>query len=480
MRALLILLFASLFFSCSPKPSPHNLNYPLLEFTPPSLAGHRHALNNGMVVFILEDPKVPVFDIHVRVRASGLIEEKKGLAMITADLLEEGGLLTLPADSLDELLEFHAISLGTNSDLTVTIVSASSIKEKAELTLDLFNRMLREPAFEEKKLALIKQRYVESIRHRFDSPKGALSVLAGYAFYGRGRKSDLLSEKDVQSITREDIVRFYKAHYRPENMILGVSGRFETRDLLDKLNATLGTWTKSGVPETVLPNLIPDFKPGLYFLEKEVNQSSVRVGLPVLSRPHPDYYPLVLMNFVVGGAAFTSRICKKVREEEGLAYSAGSSFSADYFFPGLFYGYLETKSASTAYAISLTLAEIRKFVETGATGQELAEAKQSLIDAFPSGFNTGDEAVRAFTRNQYVKESDSLFDAYRNRIQAITLDEVQAVAKKYLVPEKMAFCVVGKYSECANGDEVHAVKLADFGTPIRLTEKELNQKLGGE
>ena len=210
-----------------------------------------------------------------------------------------------------------------------------------------------------------------------------------------------------------------------------------------------------------------------YFVEKESNQAYIRLGLPLIQRPHPDYYPLALMNWVLGGAPFTSRISKKIREYEGLAYHAGSRVSCGYFFPGTFNVYLETKSASAAYAISLVFGEIRTFLEAGARAEELEAGKKSLIDAFPAMFKTGDDIADAFAYNQYKKRADDHFDVYRGKIRAITLDDLRRVAEKYLLSDSMAICIVGRYADCEKGDGVHPPKLADYGDFTRLTEKEL-------
>lgn len=484
MKRILLLLAALLLSAgCLNKERPDQLRYPDLKFTPPSLAGHRFTLDNGVTAFVVEDAKLPVLDVHVRFRTGGLMESEseKGVAAMTAALLEEGGTRSIPADSLDEFMEFHAISFSSGSDFTGAKVSLSCLTDKTDLGFTLLSGILREPAFDEKKFQLYKQRVVEDIRHRFDSPANVLRMAGRLALYGRNSWSEQLSESDVNRVNRAMLNEFYQAHYRPENMIIGVAGRFDTQEMVKKLNQTFGSWKKSGSPEAVFPPLKMDYQKRFYFIEKDINQAYVRIGVPVMmQRPNPDYYALVLMNHVLGGAAFTSRISKKVREEEGLAYSAGSSISCEYFFPGSFNVVLQTKSASTAYAASLVFKEIKTFLKNGATDTELAEAKAGLISAFPSGFKSGDDAAEAFTYNQYVKETDDNIDRFCDRIRAVTQDDVLRVARTYLKPESLSLVIVGKYAECEKGDGTHPAALKDFGTAKQLTEKELNKALGGE
>ncbi len=484
MRILIITFVITVLFSgCIKKETPYDLKYPVLKYTAPTPSPYRHVLDNGITVFIVEDNKLPVFDIHARFRLGGLMEStsEKGLSSLTADMLEEGGTKSIPSDSLDELLEFHAISLSSGADFTGAMVSLSCISDKIDLGFQLFNKTIEEPAFEEKKLAILKQRSMEAISHRFDEPGNTLRIAGRYALYGKNKWSELLSIKDLNKATRPEIVKFYEKNYRPENMIIGVSGRFVAKDILEKLNSTIGKWKKSGIPETTFPKLDMDAKKRLYFIEKDINQAYVRIGVPLsIIRPNPDYYPLILMNWVLGGASFTSRISKKVREEEGLAYDAGSSVSCEYFYPGSFNVGLQTKSASTAYAIDLVFKEITKFLASGALDTELAAGKQSLIDAFPSSLKDGDRMAKAFTYNQYVKESDDNIKDYCDRIRAVTLDDVRRVAKTCIQPESLSIIIVGRFAECEKGDNTHKVSLADFGQFKKFTEKELGKILGDE
>lgn len=478
MKRLLILTLAALFCSCGRPDLPDSLKYSGLKYTPPALAPCRHTLDNGVTVFVIEDKKLPLFDILALFRTGGLQEpaEKEELAAMTADLLEDGGTKSIPADSLDELLDFLAASLSSSADLTSASVSLSVLNDKIDTALALFTEVVTRPAFEQKKLDLLKTRAREQVLHRFDHPKGVLAVLYNFVMYGPGKLSALPTANGLGSISRADVEAFHKRHYRPENMIVAVSGRFDTREMLGKLNATLGKWKGPGQAADTIPRPAMKFSAGRFFVEKEINQAYIRMGLPAVKRPHPDYYPLTLMNYIFGGAPFTSRISKKIREKEGLAYSAGSGLSCGYFYTGHFNVYLETKSASAAYAIDLALKEMREYVEKGATAEELLDAKKSLIDAFPANFKTGSDVASAFAMNQYFGRPDDHFDVYRDTINAISLSDISRVVRKYLKAESLAVCVVGKWEACVKGDGVHPVTLDSLGAFRRWTEKEIEKE----
>ncbi|OGS37441.1 MAG: hypothetical protein A2293_10930 [Elusimicrobia bacterium RIFOXYB2_FULL_49_7] len=457
---------------------PQDLTYRATHYVPPSLPQYRHTLDNGIVVFVVEDDKLPLFDIQAIIRTGGLMESEQqaGLSVLTADLLATGGTETLPADTLDDRIDFHAASLSSNADGVSARVSLSIISTKLDTGLALFTEVMTRPAFESKRIDLSKTRMIEGIHQRFDHPKSALSIAYNLALYGKGRLSVLNTETGINIITRNDIETFYHRYYRPENVILAVSGRFKTEAILTKLNVTLGQWKKSGTPEDTFPAIPNQYHKRLYFIEKEINQAYIRLGLPALKRPHPDYYPLALMNYILGGAPFTSRISKHIREEEGLAYSAGSFLNCPYFYTGYFGISLETKSASAAYAIGLAVKEIEHFIKKGATDQELADAKKSLIDAFPAIFRSGSDIADAFAMNHYLKRSDVHFDVYRDSLNAITLEDIARVARQYLVPESLSYCMVGKWADCEKGDGIHPVNLSGFGVFERMSEQELERR----
>ncbi|MFH0922218.1 MAG: pitrilysin family protein [Fibrobacterota bacterium] len=478
-RLLVVLLLAALLPAQVPVPEkPGDIRFAPQSYAPPSLANARHTLKNGMTVFIVEDPKLPVFDIHARVRAGGALEGKRApmTSSMTADMLEQGGVRGLLPDSMNALLEFHAITLSASGSFNEADIEMSSLLEKADLTLDLFNRVLREPLFDAKRFEVIRKEALEDITNRFDDPKAVVGAAYRMAAFGKTRRAFLASAAEVKRLCREDLVAFHKKYYRPENIILGVSGRVQSVVLLAKLDSLFGNW-KGADASVAYPDIPLVSAPGLYFIEKPINQAYVRMGLPLFKRPHPDYIPLALMNYVLGGAAFTSRIMKNVREKEGLAYSAYSSASGDYFYPFTFNVNLETKSASAAYAIDLVFREIKGIIDSGATAQELEDAKKSLVNAFPSNFDNGNQTVHSFTNNAFVRESDDYFDQYRARITGVTLDDVKRVARAWLIPEKFVIALTGSFDACGNGDGVHPVKLESFGTPVRFTEKELEKAL---
>jgi zinc protease len=199
--------------------------------------------------------------------------------------------------------------------------------------------------------------------------------------------------------------------------------------------------------------------PGLYRMHKDVNQGRVTIGLPVVKRDHPDIYALEVMNELLGGSGFTSRITKTVRSNEGLAYSAGSSLSFGVYAPGPFRASFQSKSRTVAYAAQLVFGEIKKLRETPVSEDELKTIKDNLIATFPGQFASKAQTASVFASDEYTKRDPAFWQTYRDRIAAVTAADVQRVAREHLVPEKLIVLVVGDQKEIAIGDGKHDAKL---------------------
>jgi predicted Zn-dependent peptidase len=267
------------------------------------------------------------------------------------------------------------------------------------------------------------------------------------------------TEASVKSITRDELVAFHKAWVHPGNMIAAVSGSFAREEMLRKLEAAFANWPtpKPNVPP--IPGGADPAAPGLYRIQKDVNQGRVSIGLLSVKRDNPDIYALEVMNEILGGSGFAARITKTVRSNEGLAYSAGSGIGFGVYSPGTFRAAFQSKSRTVAYAAELVFGEIKKMREGSVSEEELTTIKNSLIQTFPSNWGSKGQVMGIFASDEYTHRDPNYWTSYRDRIQSITAAEVQRVARTYLVPEKMTILVVGDQKEIEIGDEKHPVKL---------------------
>ena len=257
--------------------------------------------------------------------------------------------------------------------------------------------------------------------------------------------------------------------------MIAVSGDFDRTEIISKLEKVFASWPFAGdlgiirIPLSIPTNTV-FCAPGIYLVNKpDVNQGRVSMFLPGIQRDNPDFYAVTIMNDILGGGGFTSRILNRVRSDEGLAYSAGSRCSGGVYFPLTFTALFQSKSRTVAYATSIVLEELKKIKDAPVTDGELNIAKRAYIERFPRSFATKAQVAGVLASEEFTGRyaTDPLFwKNYRTKIAAVTVEDVQRVAKKYLTLEKLAILVVGNKDEILLGHPNHPVKLEEVGGKI--------------
>jgi predicted Zn-dependent peptidase len=470
--AVSIALAAPLVLAQPVPPNPDQLTFQPIAYTPPRPADFRTTLSNGMVVYIVEDPTLPLVSMALTVRTGGYLEPegKEGLAGFTGAQIRRGGTKTMTAEELDEKLDFLAAQVATGIGDTAGTASLNCLADNLDQSLAVWVEMLRFPRFQEDRLALAKEQTLQEIKKRNDDAADIERYEWNALQMGETHFTNRwATEASVKSITRDDLVAFHRRYFQPAGMILAVSGSFKKADMLRRLEAAFKGWpsTRMAVPEP--PGDIQPAAPGLYRIDKAVNQGRVSIGLPTARRGDPDAYALEVMNEILGGSGFSSRITRTVRSNEGLAYSAGSGLSLGVWAPGRFRAAFQSKSRTVSYAAQLVMDEIKRMRETQVTDEELKTIKDNLIATFPSNFASRAQTVAIFASDEYTKRPADYWQTYRDRIAAVTAADVQRVAQKHLVPEKMIALVVGDQKEIGIGDPKHPVDLAKlFGKTTDL------------
>ena len=443
-------------------PAPDQLKFQPITYEPPRAADHRAVLKNGMVVYIMEDPTLPLVNIAVTVRTGSYLEPegKEGLAAFTGSQIRRGGTKSLTAEELDEKLDFLAAQASTGIGDTAGTASLNCLADNLDQSLAVFVEMLRFPRFQEDRLALAKEQTLQEMKKRNDDAADIEryewnALLSGEKHY----TNHWSTEASVKSITRDDMAAFHRKYFQPAGMMLAVAGSFKKAAMLQKLETAFAGWpsTRMMVPEP--PGEIFPVPPGLYRINKEVNQGRVSIGLPMVKRDHPDAYALEVMNEILGGGG-TSRINRTVRSNEGLAYSAGSALGLGAWGPGRFRAAFQSKSRTVPYAAQLMIEEIAKMREAPVTEEELTTIKENLIATFPSQFASKAQTVAVFASDEYTHREPTYWQTYRDRIRAVTAADVQRVAREHLVPGKMIGLMVGDQKEIGIGDPKHPVDLA--------------------
>lgn len=451
-------------FAQAPIPDhPSKLTFKPIAFEPPKPADHRVVLKNGMVVYIAEDKTLPLVNLGLTVRTGSYLEPagKEGLAALTGSQIRRGGTKSLTAEQLDEKLDFLAANVGTGIGDTAGTASLNALSDNLDEALAIFVEMLKEPRFQEDRLALAKEQALQDMKKRNDDAADIERLEWNALLYGETHFTNrFTTEASLEAITRDDLVQFHRKYFHPANMIAAVSGSFDRPAMIAKLEKAFAGWPgpKPAVPP--VPAEIQTVQPGLYRIQKDVPQGRVTMGLPSVRRDNPDIYALEVMNEILGGSGFTSRITRTVRSNEGLAYSAGSGLRIGVWYPGSFRVAFQSKSRSVPYALSLVVNEIKRIREQPVTAEELDTIKKNITETFPSNFASKAQAMALFASDEYTGRKPDYWSTYRERIRAVTPADIQRVARTYLEPDKMVILIVGNQGEIDLGDGKHEVALA--------------------
>ncbi|MBD3239939.1 MAG: hypothetical protein GF331_05090 [Chitinivibrionales bacterium] len=448
-------------------PHPSKISFESLDWQVPLGTPYRHELDGGLVVYIAEDRSLPRVTLNAEIRYGSICDPagKEGLGDMMARLMRTGGTELLTADSLDMLLDLHAINVSFAQHDSRLSMSASFLSEHLDTALTLIGQMLFEPAFEQSRVDEERDVFMERIRHRFDNP-GPLAVAAhAKAMYAGEENSRLATEASLKSITRDDLVALHKRVLVRRNIIFGAAGDFDAGTLRSRIDKLFPPMPADSTP-VAFPEIGFERPHRALVVHKPITQAYVRMSLPMFARPHPDYYPASVLNHVLGGGSFSSRLNQSVRSDAGLTYSIYSSVVSNYTYPGTFYIHFHTKTETTDDAIALVLAELRKIRESGITQEELTNAKSELIDQLPSMFRSQGDIVSHYTWNEYYGRSPDHYRVYAEKLQAITLDDVRGMARKYLDPDSLTFVVVSDTSVVFSDDAREKFSLRDLSPAV--------------
>ncbi|MFZ1947068.1 MAG: pitrilysin family protein [bacterium] len=447
---------------------PDKLVFEPLDYRPPHPDAYRRTLKCGATAYVAEAHELPTFELSVLVRTGAIYEprEKAGLADITAYLMRSGGVAGMTAAELDERLAYLAGEISVRIDEDRGIATLFCLSKDIDAGLELFGKVLRDPVFDQQALDRYRADVLSELSQRNSSTSEIEAREWAFLIYGDHPRTAFLRRtgQSVNSITREDLAAFHRKYFFPRNFTIAASGDFKTREILAKLDRMLAGWPNPALDLPPVPDRIPDPEPGVYMIEKDdVNQSRVTVGHVGIERDNPDEYAVSVMNDILGGGGFSSRIIRRVRSDEGLAYNAGSAFDRPVLYPGTFRAWFQTKHATAAFGTRLIVDEINR-IRTETCEPEIVEnAKAGFVSGVVNRFSGKKATVMTLAEDSYTGRPDAYWQNYADNIRAVTPDDVLAAARKYLHPDKLVFLVVGDPNAAEQGSDKHPEHFSDFG-----------------
>ena len=435
---------------------PNELVFPTLEYTLPKATDHRHVLSNGVVVFVVEDHTLPLVDISVLVRTGEYLDppDKVGLAGLAGSQMRAGGTASLTPSEFDEEAAFLAAQIGASIGATQGGASLGCLTKDLDAGLELFFEMLGHPRFDPGRLDLAKSQALQQMQRRNDRT----SAIEGRE-WGRLMRGDAHfttsspTQASIDTITRDDLVAFHQRYYHPGGFIFTVSGDVETEEILAKLAGYMAGWEASTRPVPLVPKPEHALQPGLYLVDKpDVNQGRVSLGHLGTTRDNPDRSAILIMMDILGGGGFTSRLVTRVRSDEGLAYSVGGLFGMGVYYDGVFTARFESRSETVARATAIVLEEIERIRTEPVSEAELRTAIASFVDTFSQNFSSAASTAGLFASDEYTGRDPSYLETYRERLSAVTVADVQRVAREYLDPNQLVILSVGNIEDILTGD----------------------------
>jgi zinc protease len=409
----------------------------------------RKTLDNGLKVLVAENHNAPLVALRALVRsgADQDTSELAGLASLTADLLDDGA-GSRDAVRLAEDAGLLGAALATGADWDASYISADVLSRNADPTVGLFADVTRRPTFPADALERVRTERLMEILQQRNEP----SAIAGKRFsnllYGTGAYGNSISgnSESIARITREAVQQFFDANYLPNNAAVVVSGDIDTQHILGEIEKAFADWQRKPEPER--PRVAPQSVEAnrIYLIDRpSAVQSEIRVGHIGVPRSTADYFPLSIMNALLGGV-FNSRINLNLRERHGYTYGARSTFAFRRQ-AGPFVVSAPVRNEVTRESVNEVLAELRRIRSGDVEARELDDTKSYLIGVFPAMVQTASDVAGRLLDMELYDLPQDYFDRYRENIAGVTKADVERVAEKYIDPDRVLIVVVGNAAQ---------------------------------
>jgi zinc protease len=421
-----------------PPPPPAALALPKVE---------RFTLKNGLEVVAVSRADLPVVGFSLAVKSGGYDEEKGknlGVADFTAAMLRRGT-ETRSADQISSAIDFVGGSLDTAAGDESSSATCAALSKDSKLCLDLLADIMLHPSFPEAEMGEVRDQMLASVAGVFDNPQDLASEHFANQLFGEKHPDGwVLTPEDVNKITRADLVAFWKKFYRPNNAILAVAGDVDAPRLRAELERAFGRWERAAVPARPAFKIPEAAGTRILLVDRpDLTQATMILGHRGIRHADPQWYAVTLMNYVLGGSDFSSRLMTEVRSKRGLTYGIGSSFGAS-LYEGAFRVSASTKNDSTWEALLASVNEIRRMKAEGPAHDELDKAKGYYAGSTPFSLQTAAGVAASIVGAELHGLGIDYVRDLALRLAAVDDAQAKAAAADFLFPDTLIVVIVGK------------------------------------
>jgi zinc protease len=404
-------------------------------------------LSNGLTVLVMENTRLPLVSLQYNISAAGALFEPAntpGLASITAQMLREGTKTRDSVEIAEQTAQLGAeISAAAGFGSSATLINSSGLSDNFDQWLALTNDILLNPTFPADELNRLKQRLKAQLKQQRANPTFLSSERFNRAVYGSHPASVVAATNEsIDAITPEMLSKWHQERFTPQNTILGITGNVKAAEIVPKLEKALAGWKRTNLKEVLPANAKPAASKKVLLVDRPGSvQTTVVVGNIAIDRRDPEYIALAVANHILGGGP-AARLFLNLREEKGYTYGVYSSFTA-LKYPGPWRAGGDVRTEVTEGAMTEFYREFQRLRDERTPATELDEAKRAIVASFALSLESPEELLGyAIIRKIYGFPPD-YWDTYPAQVMAITADDIQRVARKYLNPESLQLVAVG-------------------------------------
>jgi zinc protease len=447
------------------EPPPRPLPARAVNFPPYEI----RTLPNGLQVVVVLHHEQPVVSIRMLVRAGSSFDpsEKNGVASLAAALLDQGT-KTHSAAQIADTIDSIGGGLGAGAGSDVTFTSVVVMKDSFSLGLDLLSDIIRNPAFLEDELDRQRQQAMSGLKVGYEDPDlvaGLVFDRLVYDFHPYGLPNSG-TPQSLQNITSADLHEFHRKFFAPNNAILAIVGDVTAPEAFSGAERAFGAWPRQEIAPVTVPEPPPPARRVVIVNKPDAVQTEIRVGHLAIPRKHPDYMAMDLAVKILGGEG-SNRLQRVLRSERGLTYGASADIQA-LKRTGDIAAETDTRSDATIEALRVIVDEFSRLQRERVSERELSDAQAYLAGSFPLTIETPDAIAAQVLNALFYELPLSELETYRERVNAVTPDDIQRVARQYFKPDRLSVVLVGDartFASKLNGvgfEEHELVELADL------------------